>query len=165
MVEYPPTGTPFATTALTNGALRRFSYYNTTDWALHSYWASWETNNDYKPDDWGGYYYIDHDSNIDTYNPNTETPDAGDYFGCTTLSESRFLIFSADVLEIFSYAAQARFGPLGVQPTMNAFTTFNLYGSPLNYDEQHYSHSRQFRSNIIDEAAYWQKLFDDCLFE
>ena len=43
----------------------------------------------------------------------------------------------------------------------------NFQGSPiqggdLNDDQYHDSHSRQFRSNIVDEHAYWNKVLNKC---
>ena len=43
----------------------------------------------------------------------------------------------------------------------NKLTPFNLRSAPLSYDDQHYSHSRQFRSNIVAEWQYWSKVIAD----
>lgn len=37
----------------------------------------------------------------------------------------------------------------------------NLQGPPLGYDNQCYSHSRQFRSNVVDEKGYYEHLITD----
>jgi len=33
----------------------------------------------------------------------------------------------------------------------------------FGYNDKHYSHSRQFRSNIVDEKSYWKKVRDEML--
>ncbi len=35
---------------------------------------------------------------------------------------------------------------------------FNLHSAPLSYNDAHYYHSREFRSNIVDEKAYWSQV-------
>jgi len=72
------------------------------------------------------------------------------------------LVFPDDTHEIFSYAAEARSKALGAQTELTYFSDFDIQSSPLNYDENHYSHSRQFRSNIIDEKTYWS-FVHECL--
>ena len=69
-----------------------------------------------------------------------------------------------DTFAILSYAAEAWGKPLGVMPGVTAFgAAFNLSDNNLNYNRYHYSHSRQFRSNIIAEKLYWNKVLDVCL--
>ena len=58
--------------------------------------------------------------------------------------------------EIFSYAAEAWGKPLGIMSNMINFTELYDLTSELSYDDHHYSHSRQFRSNIIAEKKYWE---------
>ena len=46
----------------------------------------------------------------------------------------------------------------------------NFQGSPiqggdLNYDKYHYSHSRQFRSNLPAELSYWSAIIQKCGLE
>jgi hypothetical protein len=74
------------------------------------------------------------------------------------------MVFTDDTFKIFSYAAEARGSAVGVQTTMNDFITFNLQNSPLGYDNKHYSHSRQVRSNIVAEWEYWHRVMQDCGF-
>jgi len=31
----------------------------------------------------------------------------------------------------------------------------------FGYDWHHYSHSKQFRSNIVDETLFWRQVADD----
>ena len=47
---------------------------------------------------------------------------------------------------------------LGAVANVIGFASFNLRDPPLNYNSQHYSHSRQFRSNVIDESGYWKQI-------
>ena len=37
----------------------------------------------------------------------------------------------------------------------------DLHGDPLKYNEKHYSHSREFRSNIVAERAFYQYVLLD----
>ena len=64
--------------------------------------------------------------------------------------------------QVFSYGVESRARALG-QASNSAFLTQNrnLKADPLNYDQKHYSHSRQFRSNIVDERAYFQHIITD----
>ena len=32
------------------------------------------------------------------------------------------------------------------------------------YGKEHYSHSREFRSNVAAEAPFWSSVFEDCGF-
>ena len=113
----------------------------------------WTRNNKLRPDI--NYWYTEGDDKIDTYKPNK-----GDRFYYDSLLpyDERTLSFPINTHEIFSYNAEARSKPLGAIKSVTSFTNFNLANAPLNYDAQHYSHSKQFRSNIIDEWAYWAKV-------
>lgn len=68
-----------------------------------------------------------------------------------------------DTHEIFSYAAHAWGEPIGMLADVPDFAAFNLSQGPLSYDEHHYSHSRQFRSNHPAEQAYWLEVINKCL--
>ena len=35
----------------------------------------------------------------------------------------------------------------------------------MGYDKQHYSHSREFRSNIAAESEFWKRVFSTCKFQ
>ena len=63
---------------------------------------------------------------------------------------------------IFAYCAESRVRALGAVANVIGFASFNLRDPPLNYNSQHYSHSRQFRSNVIDESGYWKQIKIDC---
>jgi len=66
-----------------------------------------------------------------------------------------------DTYTIFSFCARSRSLALGaVETTINGFdgeTNLESFG----YDWQHYSHSKQFRSNIVDERPYWDQVAED----
>jgi hypothetical protein len=69
-----------------------------------------------------------------------------------------------DAFTILSYAAEAWGKPMGiVAGQINGFAPFDLgdENGQLNYDSFHYSHSRQFRSNIIEERRYWQMVLSE----
>jgi len=67
--------------------------------------------------------------------------------------------------EIFSYCAESRARALGALITTPPnFQDFSLKFW-LGYDGKRYSHSRQFKSNIVDEWKYWQQFVKDCDFE
>ena len=68
-----------------------------------------------------------------------------------------------DTYEILSYAARARSRALGVQPVSGFSSSRNSTNlEDFGYDDSHYSHSRQFRSNIIDEQSYWNRIKEIC---
>ena len=160
---------PYLTEALKK-ANKIVNFHNSADYALNL----WKTNNsDLRPDRrpliLGGffkYYYEDMDGNGNVY-----TPTAGDrFYRIPTMGKEiqEDLRYPRDRFELFSYAVRARYYCVGAyDPAQNnnkgikGFSeSFNLQDSPLNYDSQHYSHSRQFRSNIIDEKAYYKKVID-----
>ena len=49
---------------------------------------------------------------------------------------------------------------MGRISSLPEFQGFNLAAEPLYYDDSHYCHSREFRSNIVDEWAYWRKVME-----
>ena len=79
-------------------------------------------------------------------------------------------VVNNDRFRIFAYAAEARSFALGtIDPTNEAteirgFGSFALQTMPRPYDRKHYSHSRQLRSSIVDEGAYWARVMADCGF-
>ncbi len=129
-------------------------YYNRDDWALD--W--WETNNNLKPD--LNYHYAEGDGVTDTYNPVT-----GDrfYYDSIVPFDEYDLIFSANRYAIFARCAESRSRALGAVPTSIAgfSTQRDLQGAGMGYDGAHYSHSREFRSNIIDEWQFWTNVKND----
>ena len=72
--------------------------------------------------------------------------------------------YKNETYEIFAYATEARSQALGALPGSSlsgVFLEVDLKTS-FNFNNTHYSHSRQFRSNIVDEWAYWKQVIDDC---
>jgi pimeloyl-ACP methyl ester carboxylesterase len=134
-----------------NGVPRMFNYFNVDDWAL----KRWLDNNkgtlltSGKPD-------IDHDYNyigdLDSYWPDI-TSDAfvSKINGILRIPQDRF--------EIFAYCIRTRSNPLGAEGGLvKGFTKFDLKN--LGFDEWNYSHSKQFRSNIVDEWNYWKQVIE-----
>jgi hypothetical protein len=152
---------------VTNGI---FSYFNPKDYALTTAGAilpAWEFNNSTRPDDSIGYYYR---GKIDTYPDQPLANEGfvtGHYeFNAVTLIDDfvckRALRFPEDHYEIFSYCAESRSKALGAVQAPSGFSPqskdlFTLFG----FDEKAYSHSRQFKSNIVDEMGYWSAFVDD----
>ncbi len=137
------------------------NYYNIRDWAL----SKWEINNNIKPDNLiNNYYYKDSDGDIDTYNY------IWDRFYHLGFSSEKILHFPEepaaskdDRFEIFAYCSQSRSKALGATAPYNgsnrqliAFNCINLELDPYKFDSWHYSHSREFRSNIIKERWFWK---------
>ncbi|MHB8790485.1 MAG: transglutaminase domain-containing protein [Desulfobulbaceae bacterium] len=66
-----------------------------------------------------------------------------------------------DRYKIFSYIAESRVKAMGTQSIL-PMKNHDLH--KLNFDYKHYSHSRQFRSNIVSESPYWEKILGICRF-
>ncbi len=79
-----------------------------------------------------------------------------------SIGGTRTLSFPNNRFEIFARCAQSRSRALGaVDVDVTGFTSRDLHIDGdwgLHYDEQHYSHSREFRSNIINEWTYWKSV-------
>lgn len=146
------------------------SYFNVQDFALDGWWP----NNLLKPDDMDKYNYS---GSIEEYDPNRPTnPDAfyqlvncqttydPDNGGTTTNCEKRPLTLPEDTYEIFARCAQSRsaaFGATRLADGIGMKSQLDLQQSKYGYDKAHYSHSRQFRSNIIKEQPYWSQVLSD----
>lgn len=117
---------------------------------------SWERNNAMKPD--LGYDYNNTDGNVNNYNWPTE------YFhnGSEVLNFTN--IANHDCYRIYAYAAESRTYAIGTDLVNGVFSGFDLESVTPKYNEAHYSHSREFRSNIVDEKPYWERLKGDCRF-
>lgn len=122
------------------------NYYNEDDYAL----SLWDLNQTYKPMAELFYHYFERDM-LPGYAPNPTNPDLGDEFECAGYT----LVFDADRFLIFSFAAPAWSEPLGgeADPVAGFAESRNLQF--IGFDEAHYSHSKQFRSNIVDEWTFW----------
>jgi len=130
---------------------RIFRYYNEDDWALNL----WKINNQMKPD--FNYYFSDLDGNIDTYGPWDRF-----YYDSPAFGDERDLVFPDDRYEIFARCAESRSFALGAVPAeVSVFTEERNLMSEMGYEDNHYSHSREFRSNIVDEREYWKRVVRD----
>ncbi|MCL7488875.1 MAG: alpha/beta hydrolase [Desulfobulbaceae bacterium] len=145
--------------------LRMYNFYNADDYALRkNIWGM--SNMIVKP--WYGFTYSSHDGeHHDTYDEEID-----DFFGHPYFISGEGLepALTADKLylgndleryQIFTYIVKARFRPLGTQKIDGGlFDECVNLGDEKTYkfDKEHYSHSRQFRSNVTDEYLYWKKV-------
>ena len=141
--------------SISGGAGAFVRLYNVQDYALDK----WRLNNSMKPD--LSYWYSGSTTN---YNPG-----AGDRFYYDNVLipfDDRTLNFPTNRFEIFAFDAESRSQPLGaVGGHVSPFSTeVNLESSPYNFDSAHYSHSREFRSNIVRERPYWETVADQAGF-
>lgn len=147
------------------------SYFNVDDYALvkaGELTPGWEYNNRTRPDDSVGY---DYDGNPASYPP--AEPSRGFYRDFTyvdDIRDYRLLTLPADRYEIFSLAAESRSKALGAVRSLSVFeplaVSFEEIGSrdlaaSFSFDDLHYSHSRQFRSNVVAELGYWRAFAKD----
>jgi hypothetical protein len=131
-----------------------FNYYNRVDWALNK----WAFNTMRKPDNWPPYLF-GYLGSLNNY------AFGGDIFFYTTAGASTVVLNPAidrDRYMIFAYCAESRVAALG-QVATTQFQNWDLNAAVL-YDDQHYSHSREFRSNVVKETPFWEKVVDDCQF-
>lgn len=153
----PLAGSPYLSGIFSHvGIFGVFAYINNADYALRRGMFSWERNNAMKPD--LNYWYHEVDGVVDTYVWPNEY-----FFYDDLLPGFRVLSYPNDRFEIYSYAAESRSFALGTDGVAG-FALFDLQNVPLPYNEAHYSHSRQLRSNIVDEEAYWRRVVENCGF-
>jgi hypothetical protein len=143
------------------------SYFNRKDYALveaGTITPGWEYNNQTKPDNSLGYGY---DGDSESYSQDISN---GGFYQDTIMTSRRDLIFPDNDFEIFAFSAESRTKALGaVLPFGDFLEASNSLGDiasrdlevTSNYNNRLYSHSRQFRSNIVDEQNYWQSLYRD----
>ena len=134
------------------------NYYNPQDWALDK----WEINNVFRPD--GVLYLFGYFGSVNHYD------DFNDKFFRGPLSnpyETLYITVPRDSYTIFSYCAESRSRALG-QAANGKFQNWKLNepiaNGGMGYDTQHYSHSREFRSDIPDEWKFWKRVFGTCQF-
>ena len=122
---------------------------NAKDFAL----AMWEGNNALKPKVLGPYSYSEKDGVGYFYRRESLIPD-----------QKVELTFPDNTYEIFAFILSAQTGTIGAEPApIPWFININLAAAHLGkYDYRHYSHSRQFRSNLIDEFGYWRTIINEC---
>jgi len=126
-----------------------YNFYNEQDWAL--IW--WRDTNILRPNNLKGFHYSEGDSNLNTY-----YPDLGDAFkqNLTKLSLSK----QKERYKIFAQCSESRSLTLGATTgNVNGFSGYFDLSKNIGYTGQHYSHSREFRSNIIDENQFWAEVF------
>jgi hypothetical protein len=132
-----------------NSVANMRNWYNGVDWALDH----WEKNNVFKPDNWGigyGFGYMgtvfgNYTENLDRFYRSNDTLKL-------TKEKERYMIFS--------HAAESRSRALG-QISKFGFENWDLKAN-MGYDKYHYSHSRQFRSNVVDEWLFWVNVVEAC---
>jgi hypothetical protein len=130
------------------------SYHNFRDWAL----KKWETNNNLKPDNWTPYLFSY------TGSKTHYQEGIGRFFRGQINNMYEVLSVTNEVQRhrIFAYIAESRSRALGqVQNGVAGFTERALSGT-MGYDDEHYSHSREFRSNVVAERLFWKAVMDDC---
>lgn len=150
---------PFHYNILANHKARLFvNCYNAKDWALHSaIGSSWEDNNAMKPNI--GYRYrgdlhkfaLDGSCYFFTINDNQTLrklrfPAPSNNYGSSEVADSHL---------IFAYAAQAWGRALGTQGDL-PFVNESLNLATIGFGKDHYSHSKQFRSNMAEMNKYWE---------
>ena len=82
-----------------------------------------------------------------------------DYFYHIDILGSTILHFAYDKFKIFSFALESRNHALGAETSVHDFENKNL--QEWGYDDRHYSHSKQFRSNVIEENPYWKYIYEE----
>ena len=130
------------------------NYYNHLDWALNL----WEMNNIMKPDGITRYLFgyvgreVMYEEGVDRFSRGSI--DNPYEVLSVTNARQRFMILA--------YCAESRSKALGQTPN-DQFVDWDL-ASNMGYDDQHYSHSREFRSHVADEWLFWERVFDDAQF-
>jgi len=142
--------------------VQMFRYFNKWDFAL----LSWRLNNELKANsvtETTAYRYYDGDHDTGTYRPEN-----GDIFfvgiaGPLGLPVATFetLLFEEDTYRIFSFCARSRSLALGAVDTPVDGFPVETNLKDFGFDWQHYSHSKEFRSNIVDEEPYWMNAIID----
>jgi len=134
---------------------RMFNYFNPEDWALDL----WEQNNVMKPDGFAPYLF--------GYTGRKNFYEEGvDLFfrGAADAPTQIFSVFvQRELYQVFSYIVESPSVALG-QAHNNEFAGWNLENE-LNYDGEHYSHSREFRSHLPEQWGFWSQLMEDGLFD
>jgi len=144
------------------------NYFNRKDYALVEagpLTPGWEYNNQTRPDNSIGYGY---DGDTEDYSKNVGN---SGFYRDTLTTPRRDLTFPDNDHEIFSFIAESRTKALGAvlpfEAFLNATVSVDAVGSrdleaTSGYDNKRYSHSRQFRSNIVNEHNYWRNFTVDC---
>ena len=159
---------PYLYSMLKNKKARKMkNYYNPNDWALTAAMeTSWEDNNAMRPNLGYGYKGDKHFYNyLLQYKLNFfyegVRSSKGTVLKFPRVSEDYRRKDTEDTHKIFSFVAQAWGSPIGTNDKTTCFekhTNLNIMG----FGGDHYSHSKQFRSNIMTVREYWNCVFDDC---
>ncbi len=143
--------------------LNIYNYYNEYDWALTGL-TGWEGSNAMKP-----HYNFHYNGSMDQYNEGVDEfsqklfidPNLPDPYITIPLS----IYEETDLYRIFSYIAESRSRALGTQNINEAnINSKNLFDA-FNFNDEHYSHSRQFRSDVIKESKYSAEVVKNCGFD
>ncbi len=163
-------GSPFLSAVVSSRkALGLFNYYNPDDFALHgSNFIAWEINNAIRPN--AGYGYL---GDKEIYDEQREGNPSMFFIGSAknpvkvpfpAAVAGKSNSYTGRTYEIFSYGAQAWGKPVGTMSSVPGFSSWNLKAD-MGYDDSHYCHSRQMRSNIVDEVKYWSRVVKDTGFK
>jgi len=132
-------------------------YYNPDDYALEK----WCLNNELKPARISHYNYA---GRINAYD--SQAGDRFYYDSFLARHDKRLLIFEDDRYEIFSFCLPSRSLSLGAEPMSSAGFRYQInLEDNFHYNDQHYSHSREFRSNIVDERFFWKSVISHLSLE
>ncbi len=138
-----------------------YNYYNERDYAL----AKWEWDNRLKPDD-GSRYAFKYGGATNSYNDSAEMT-ARFYRDPLFGANESFQVGTTNLQQryaVFSYCAESWSLALGQATNAAFYGNFSLEESPLGYDAKHYSHSKQFRSNIVEQRKYYETVIQHCGF-
>ena len=132
------------------------SYNNFDDYAL----KKWCLNNNLKPDG-ASPYHFQYSGSLTNYTEGTD-----EFYRQSVIyvspHQTQHLMDETERYRIFAYCAESRSCALGQATNMvSGITEWDLH-SGMGYDWQHYSHSREFRSNVAAENTFWLKVTDDC---
>ena len=121
-----------------------------------------ERNNVVKPDG-NADYYFSYSGNESYYSEGVDH-----FFGGPNIEEEPLsLTVERERYMTFAYAAESRSRALGQTENLR-FRGWNLEKpvslGGMGYSRHHYSHSREYRSNIVEEWIYWQKVKETCEF-
>ena len=135
---------------------KRVNYFNEDDWALRK----WEINNSLKPDNVIPYYFwyygsiAQYEEGIDRFVRGMDNAIWSEY----SVNNDR------ELWVILSYIAESRSKALGqTAVNIDQFGARDLKSEML-YDDEHYSHSKEFRSSIPEQWDFWKQVVPDCDF-
>lgn len=128
------------------------NFYNAQDWALNL----WNYNTLFKPDNGFGYFF-GYTGESDIYLENSSR-----FWRGFDREQTLHVTGERERYMIFAYDVESRSLALG-QAENGKFAGWDLE-TGMGYDNQHYSHSREFRSNITAEWTFWSRVMETCGF-